>query len=40
MNPIMLNVRPMKIYVNKFDSHLALIDFEKNLRIISIGEEN
>lgn len=29
----------MKISVNKSESYLALIDFEKNLRIISLGEK-
>lgn len=35
----MLNVRPMKIFINQNESYLALIDFEKNLKIISIGED-
>lgn len=37
--PIMLNVRPMKIYVTPSDSYLAIIDFEKNLKILQISED-
>ena len=35
-NPIMLKYRPNKILVNKNESYIAIIDFEKNLRIQSV----